>query len=153
LTFSALQAGFGHEAKSRRHPVLVLRIYYFRVSAYSILESEYSNSGIVNATGYDASYSFVSADVSATVDLVWNVDNSTDVSYITISSKTGISELDISGGVDYYIRTDADDITPLHANDHRFFKLGYRQFERPDIVDGSFTSVDVRWSSTDSSQI
>jgi hypothetical protein len=112
---------------------LAADIYYFRVSAYSILESEYSNSGIVNAvTGYDA-YSFVSADVSATVDLVWNVDNSTDVSYITISSKTGISELDISGGVDYYIRTDADDIT-YYANDHRFFKLGYRQFERPDIV-------------------
>jgi hypothetical protein len=66
-------------------------------------------------TGYDASYSFVSADVSATVDLVWNVDNSTDVSYITISSKTGISELDISGGVDYYIRTDADDITPYYT--------------------------------------
>jgi hypothetical protein len=114
---------------------LVLRTYYFRVSAYSILESEYSNSGIVNAvTGYDASYSFVSADVSATVDLVWNVDNSTDVSYITISSKTGISELDISGGVDYYTHGRRRHNAVLHANDHRFFKLGYRQFERPDIV-------------------
>jgi hypothetical protein len=56
-------------------------ILFPRFGVY-ILESEYSNSGIVNAvTGYDASYSFVSADVSATVDLVWNVDNSTDVSY------------------------------------------------------------------------
>jgi hypothetical protein len=81
-----------------------------------------------------------------------NVDNSTDVSYITISSKTGISELDISGGVDYYIRTDADDITPYYTptiTDSSNSVI--EQFERPDIVDGSFTSVDVRWSSTDSS--
>jgi hypothetical protein len=128
-------------------------IYYFRVSAYSILESEYSNSGIVNAvTGYDASYSFVSADVSATVDLVWNVDNSTDVSYITISSKTGISELDISGGVDYYIRTDADDITPYYTP--TITDSSNSVIDNSSVLiswDGSFTSVDVRWSSTDSS--
>jgi hypothetical protein len=120
-------------------------IYYFRVSAYSILESEYSNSGIVNAvTGYDASYSFVSADVSATVDLVWNVDNSTDVSYITISSKTGISELDISGGVDYYIRTDADDITPYYTP--TITDSSNSVIDNSSVLiswDGSFTSVDA----------
>jgi hypothetical protein len=66
---------------------------------------------------------------------VWNVDNSTDVSYITISSKTGISELDISGGVDYYIRTDADDITPYYTPTITDSSNSVIDTERPDIVD------------------
>lgn len=128
-------------------------IYYFRISVYSIMESEYSNSGSINAVaGYDSSYSFVSSDVSATVDLVRNVDNSTDVSYITVLSKTGISELDISSTVDYYIRTVDEDIIPYYTPTISDSSIS--------VIDNSivlvswggfFTSVDVRWSSTDSS--
>jgi hypothetical protein len=54
--------------------------------------------------------------------------------------------------VDYYIRTDADDITPYYTP--TITDSSNSVIDNSSVLiswDGSFTSVDVRWSSTDSS--
>lgn len=127
-------------------------IYYFRITGYNSFADLSANSSVINAvTGYNLFYSFVSTDVSATVDLVYNIDGNTDVSYITVSNETDINSLGIVETNDYYIRIE-NDITQYYKP--KITDVSSSVIDNSSVLiswDGSFTSVNVQWSSTDSS--
>lgn len=134
-------------------------IYYFRITGYNIIGDLSANSSIVSAvTGYDSSYQFVTTDASVNnVVVAKNIDSS-GILLVTVSGETSISALGITGetATDYYIvKNDAlsnEFAIPLYIP--TITDLSSSVIDNSSVSltwDGSFTGVNIQWSSMDSS--
>lgn len=133
--------------------------YYFRIKGYNVVGDSSLNSSIVSAvTGYDSSYQFVTADASVNnVVVARNIDSS-GILFVTVSGETSISTLGITSETAsrYYIvknySSSNEFVIPLYFPTITNASSSVIDNSSVSLTwDGSFTSVNIQWSSVDSS--